>query len=128
MKLIIDISEEEYKEVLEDTYSGTPFENKIFTVIANGTPYEERTKSEWIPIKTRSLTEEEKEEYPDWSFVYDCQMPEDGQEVLVSTKWGVNIDIYCKCIDGCYFENYCDDDDVLAWMPLPKSYEETDND
>lgn len=38
MKLIIDISEEEYKEVLEDTYSGTPYENKIFTIIANGTP------------------------------------------------------------------------------------------
>lgn len=50
MKLIIDISEEEYKEVLEDTYSGTPFENKIFTIIANGTPYEEeeRPHGEWI--------------------------------------------------------------------------------
>lgn len=50
MKLLIDISEEEYKEVLEDTYSGTPFENKIFTIIANGTPYEEeeRPHGEWI--------------------------------------------------------------------------------
>lgn len=38
MKLIIDISEEEYKEVLEDTYSGTPYENNIFTIIANGKP------------------------------------------------------------------------------------------
>ena len=47
MKLIIDISEEEYKEVLEDTYSGTSYENKIFTVIANGTPYEERSQGEW---------------------------------------------------------------------------------
>lgn len=50
MKLLIDISEEEYKEVLEDTYSGTPFENKIFTIIVNGTPYEEeeRPQGEWI--------------------------------------------------------------------------------
>ena len=49
MKLIIDISEEEYKEVLEDTYSGTPFENKIFTIIAKGTPYEEeeRPQGKW---------------------------------------------------------------------------------
>lgn len=38
MKLIIDIDEEEYKEALKDTYSGTSFENKIFTVIANGKP------------------------------------------------------------------------------------------
>lgn len=40
MKLIIDIPEEDYKEVLEDTYSGTPFENRIFTVVANATPLE----------------------------------------------------------------------------------------
>ena len=38
MKVIVDIPEEDYKEVLKDTYSGTPFENKIFTAIANGTP------------------------------------------------------------------------------------------
>lgn len=46
MKLLIDISEEEYKEVLEDTYSGTPFENKIFTIIAKGAPYEENESKE----------------------------------------------------------------------------------
>ena len=79
---------------------------------------------EWIPIKTRPLTEEEKEEHPEWSFVYDCQMPEDEQKVLVSTKWGVCTDIYCKDVDGCYFEDHCDEDDVLAWMPFPKPYEE----
>ena len=39
MKLIIDIDKEEYKEVLKDTYSGTSFENKIFTAIANGIPF-----------------------------------------------------------------------------------------
>lgn len=38
MKLIINIDEEDYKEVLKDAYSGTSFENKIFTAIANGTP------------------------------------------------------------------------------------------
>lgn len=38
MKLIIDVPKEDYKEVLKDTYSGTSFENKIFTAIANGIP------------------------------------------------------------------------------------------
>ena len=38
MKLIIDVPKEDYKEVLKDTYSGTSFENRIFTAIANGIP------------------------------------------------------------------------------------------
>ena len=38
MQIVVDIPEEDYKEVLKDTYSGTPFENRIFTTIANGTP------------------------------------------------------------------------------------------
>ena len=38
MQIVIDILEEDYKEVLKDTYSGTPFENRVFTAIANGTP------------------------------------------------------------------------------------------
>ena len=55
MKLIIDISEEEYKEVLEDTYSGTPFENKIFTIIANGIPYEEKPQGKWKYHKAEDI-------------------------------------------------------------------------
>ena len=38
MKLIIDISQKDYKEVQEDTYSGTSFENRVFSAIANSTP------------------------------------------------------------------------------------------
>lgn len=37
MQIVIDISEDDYKEVQEDTYSGTPFENRVFSAIANGT-------------------------------------------------------------------------------------------
>ena len=77
----------------------------------------------WIPIITRPLTEEEKEEHPDAIFIYDCHMPDDGEEVFVSTKWGVSTDTYCAEPDGCYFENYCDEGDVLAWQPFPKPYE-----
>ena len=38
MQIVIIISEDDYKEVKEDTYSGTPFENRVFSAIANGTP------------------------------------------------------------------------------------------
>ena len=37
MQIVIEISEDDYKEVKEDTYSGTPFENRVFSAIANGT-------------------------------------------------------------------------------------------
>ena len=83
---------------------------------------EKALDSQWIPIKTRELTEEEKEEYPDCTFMYDCRLPDDGEEVLVTT-WGGNValDTFCRD-DGCYFETYCDDGDVIAWMPKPETY------
>lgn len=80
------------------------------------------TQGQWIPIKTRKLTEEEKEEYPDSTFMYDCRLPDDGEEVLVTTWAGnVALDSFCRD-DGCYFENNCDEDDVIAWMPKPEPY------
>lgn len=81
-------------------------------------------KQIWIPIKTRKPTEEEKEEYPDCEFMYECKLPEDGEEVLVTT-WGGNtaLDTFCRD-DGCYFEYGCDEGDVIAWMPKPEPYRE----
>lgn len=43
-KIVIDIPEEDYQEVLRDDYSGTPFENRVFSVIKNGTPFEKVIK------------------------------------------------------------------------------------
>lgn len=83
----------------------------------------ELDKYSWIPIKTRKLTEEEKEEYPDSDYMYDCRLPDDGQEVLVTTRSGYVVsDIFC-CDEGCYFETYCDEGDVIAWRPLPEPYQ-----
>ena len=80
----------------------------------------------WIPMTTRPMTEEEREHYrecPDveGAKIFDCPLPEDGQEVLVSYGDYVCVDTFCK-YDGCYFEGV-DIDDVDAWMPLPKPYE-----
>ena len=87
----------------------------------------------WIPIKTRPLTEEEKEHYISigWSedsleFIYNCPLPDDGQEVLITDSMGnVELDTFYSD-DGCYFENNCDADEVIAWMPLPQPYKESD--
>lgn len=99
----------------------------VFERIDNAPTVEERPQGEWIPIKTRPLTEEEKEEYPDCDFMYDCKLPEDGEEVLVTTSSGyVALDTFCRD-DGCYFECYCDQGDVLAWQPKPKPYKEDEH-
>lgn len=92
---------------------------------------EEQTR--WIPIKTRPLTEEEKEHYISigWSedsleFIYNCPLPDDGQEVWITDSMGnVELDTFYSD-DGCYFENNCDADEVIAWMPKPQPYKESD--
>lgn len=83
----------------------------------------------WIPIKTRPLTNEEKEKYAylgysdeELDFMYDCLLPDDGEEVLITTRYDeVETDTFYHD-EGCFFESYCDEDDVKAWMPLPEPY------
>lgn len=85
---------------------------------------------EWIPIKMRPGTDEEYEEFSQYGDcpredfrVFECPLPDDDQEVLVTTRWGaVCTDIWHRDVDCCYFEDYSDDDDVIAWMPLPEPY------
>ena len=81
--------------------------------------------NKWIPLKTRPMTEEETTFYRDWSEygaeIFDCPLPDDGQEVLVSWGGMVCVDTFVKDCDGCYFEGV-DIDDVVAWMPLPEAY------
>ena len=81
-------------------------------------------QTSWIPIKTRPMTEEEKEEIGhEYAFMYDCPLPDDGQDVLITDCYGdVEIDTFCRDGEGVYFENNCDDGEVIAWMPLPEPY------
>jgi len=81
-------------------------------------------QTRWIPMKTREMTKEEKEEIGfDFGYMYDCPLPDDGQEVLITDCYGnVEIDTFCRDYDGVYFEENCDDGEVVAWMPLPQPY------
>lgn len=91
----------------------------------------EEYKGGWIAIKTRPMTEEEKEYYSEYLFednglIYECPLPDDGQEVLITSKYG-SVDkttFYTDC--GNYFENYEDYDEVIAWRPLPEPFKERD--
>ena len=88
----------------------------------------------WIPIKFRPMTDEEIQEReealgikldPDEKFMFACPLPDDGQEILISTKWGVSMDTCGYGPDYGYgLEDHADWDGVLAWMPLPEKYEE----
>ena len=86
--------------------------------------------NKWIPITSRPMTEEEKEhykthpEYQDDYRIFNCKLPDDGQEVLISVYGGVEVDTFVQdANDGCYFEGR-DIDDVDAWMPLPEPYKQ----
>lgn len=86
----------------------------------------------WIPIVTRPMTEEEYEEFcesHDWyleesdRLYFIGQMPEDGQDILISTQYGVTFDTCLYDPEFGYgLEQHDDWNNVLAWMPLPKPY------
>ena len=80
----------------------------------------------WIPIKYHEIMESERKEngYPkDWVYFLDCEMPQDGQEILVQAKNGeIRWDV-CYEDDGFSLDSGWDwKDDIIAWMPLPEPY------
>lgn len=82
---------------------------------------EKALDSQWIPITMRPLEEEEKFVFPYATFIFDCPMPEDGQDILISTKYGVEFDT-CYEGDGFYLDSNRDWEEVYAWQPLPEPY------
>lgn len=118
--------------------------DRVIEPIKNGelVVKEERPQGKWIPVKYRPLTAEQRIafaehygiEYCDTASekAFDCPLPEDGQEILISTSWGVRLDVAANDIDGdgfiCYgLEENGDWDGVDAWMPLPETYKEAEN-
>lgn len=85
--------------------------------------------SEWIIVKSRPMDAEEREYWEEQlgeeladedAVMYDCPMPEDGQEILVSYRKWISMD-KCEIDEGCYgLEGNGDWDGVIAWMPLPE--------
>jgi hypothetical protein len=86
----------------------------------------------WHKIYTRELTEEEKEEYGDlYTFMWDGNAPDIGEEVLVTFPLSsgryadTRLDCWEEFGDGEGFENT--DNDVIYWMELPKYNGELDD-
>lgn len=102
--------------------------------ILRGMPSAE-PEQKWIPVKTRPMDEEERAEWSEKlgydieheeAVVYTSQLPDDGQEVLTCNRYGhIAKDKFENDPDyGCCFEENGDMDGIVAWMPLPKPYEE----
>ena len=80
-----------------------------------------QNEQRWIPFKKRPMTDEEREEYPDWAYIFDCPLPEDEEEILLTNGVHVWTDTFIN--DGeCYLDGGDDIDDDMAWMPMPKPY------
>lgn len=78
----------------------------------------------WNKVKTRPLTEEEKREAIkqfgyEFNYTFDCKMPDDGDEILIVTKYGVDTDV-CGMDEGYYLEGLGDWEGVIAWAEMPK--------
>lgn len=102
-------------------------------------------KPRWIPVITKELSEEkirfieESDGMVDFDFgcgewsskmwKYESELPKDDQEVLITTKEGwIDIDKFHRDERNlCWFENHDNQDDVLAWMPLPQPYTKEDD-
>ena len=92
-----------------------------------------RSEPKWMPVKFRPMDSEEREYWKEQfgeeladedAVMFDCPMPEDGQEILVSYRKWISMD-KCEIDGGCYgLEGNGDWDGVIAWMPLPEPYGE----
>lgn len=107
-----------------------PITNAVLTAIKCAVEQMPRADGiEWHKVTTRPLTEEEIAYYEEIAIeaeeIFDCEMPDDGQEILIATKWGVDKDICCSDPDyGIGLEGRGDWDGVLAWAEMPKYEEE----
>ena len=83
---------------------------------------EQPTIQQWHKLTFRPLTDEEKECYEDWTEFVE-NLPEFGEEVLVTD--GVSVWIDSFDVDDCVYLSGTgtDIDGVIAWMELP-SYKE----
>ena len=125
---------ESYREYIENLPSADAVQTqaeKCDECIHNGAHKDKMTCKEcvsakdvqrWIPFTRRPMTEEEQKDYPNCTFMFDCVLPDDGDEILVSNRRFVWMDVFCNDVDGCYLDSGDDIDEDMAWMPLPEAY------
>lgn len=81
--------------------------------------------AQWHKLIFRNLTPEEEKEYAnfDWSYMVE-NLPDFGEEVLVTDGKNVWIDSFDEDAYVYLSGTDSDLDDVIAWMELPEPYKE----
>lgn len=85
----------------------------------------------WIKVTSRPMDDEERNEWSEKlgytlnkeeAVIYTSQLPDDGQEVLVCSRYGrIWMDKFENDPDyGCCLEENGDMDGIVAWMPKPE--------
>lgn len=92
----------------------------------------------WHKVVTRPPTEQEIKEWTEWNAsydepltrIFDCEMPDNGSDVLILMKNGWVLKDVCM-VDGgyidynsLYLESHGDWDDVVAWSYIPTDEED----
>ena len=131
-QLGVNVDKEELMKALK--YERRQFDAGFMTGYKAGCREYKRSFGDWIPVIMRPMTKVEEEDacrtwgvdklYDDEKFMFNCSLPEDGQQILISTPWGVKLDTCTYDPDGGFgLEENGDWDGVEAWQPLPKRYE-----
>lgn len=111
-----------YKELVHELYfvaSGVKSERYKSLLTRAADAIQELTAEQeqrWIKIKRKQLTP--------WSYVMDCKLPDNKQEVLVSDGQSIWIDTFNKDPEGLSFRYGGTEIEKLWWQPLPQPPEE----
>lgn len=88
------------------------------------------TEQRWIPVKYHVMTAEERKAggfSNDIVYYLDCKMPDDEQEIIATNGKYVWVDT-CIVNDGYALDSGHDwIEDVIAWMPMPEPYRESED-
>lgn len=99
--------------------------DRIFEIIDTLESVE--NEKQWTEFKFRKKTEEEKEAFPNYEYTFDCELPSDGDEIIVCTEdyvWG---DVFTSDGDGGFeLMEAGRIDDGMAWMPMPEPLKDWD--
>ena len=82
----------------------------------------------WIPFVQRGMTKDEKESFGDLSFMLDCPLPDEDEEILITYKFKnelyVDVDTFMRDGSECYLDSGRDFvTEAVAWRKKPEPYQ-----
>ena len=107
-----------YAEDLKDAFKYGWVNDKFVLRTIDEAPAVEGELMRWRKFEFREPTEEEKADHPDWGYVME-NVPDDGEEILVSNGIYVWKDEFCDDGVECYLDSGRDMEDCW-WMPMPQ--------